>query len=127
MKEKTPESEKMPKRARPRPPAGSEEKGPSKEEDEFSFSYHQEAELIDWASLAPHFKRECLFFLAKDENLAEVAQAMEKDDIKVINRLLEEDLLRPPSKEEMASFEKRPTELIAKFYIVAPFVLAQLI
>lgn len=87
--------------------------------------FEKELELCDWSMLAPHYARGVLLLVKPEIELITVAIALAEDNAQVVKQWQTSEYLRPPSDEEVTSWNKMSGEKFAKFLIVQPFVLIQ--
>jgi hypothetical protein len=90
------------------------------------FDFSNEIDEASWELLEQHHKREALFLLSQELDLATVAQHIAKDSVAFIKEILDNKSLRRPDEDEVGSWEKNPKENFANFIIVQPYVLIQL-
>ena len=83
-----------------------------------------EVQAIDAATLLPHHRRGALVAVAAATDILDVAEAVARDDLATIERLLAEGAIFKPSIGQMADWCV-DTELRFQFVIVQPYVLAQ--
>lgn len=92
-----------------------------------SFDFRGEVQEADWELLKPHHDRQSVFVLKAGYDLAQVGDQMAKDDVDAIKDLLNSGDLYRPTDDEIGKWEQDPHKKIAKFLIVSPYVIIQLI
>jgi hypothetical protein len=93
--------------------------------DEKLMDFTYQIEQASWDLLKPHHARESLFVLTEKLMMIEVANAMEKDNVTKIKAWLESGDLYRPTVEEVAKWEQDSSKEFARFCIVQPYVLMQ--
>ena len=78
-----------------------------------------------WNMLADHHKREALFILEKNLELAAVGLAMNRDEVSYVQQWLASGELSRPIEEQIAIWKEEETKF--KYLIVQPYVLAKVI
>jgi len=86
-----------------------------------------EIEQADWDMLASHHKAGVVFFIAKDIDLLDAAIAVARDDKENVAAWLKSGHMKKPTDDEAKEYDKNPYEKIARFVIIQPFVIAQLL
>lgn len=76
---------------------------------------------VEWAMLVPHGRRDGLFLVAPDVELATVARAVAADDSGLVASLIEGGRMRRPTPEELDGDGDRHFH----FVIVQPYVFAK--
>jgi hypothetical protein len=97
------------------------------EDGDDTFDFRNEVQEADWELLKPHQDRQSLFVLKAGYDLVSVGDQMAKDDVDAIKDLLNKGDLYRPTEHEVKEWEKEPHKKIAKFLIVSPYVIIQLI
>lgn len=82
-----------------------------------------ETARISWGELAPWFAKGLLLWVASDQDLIAVAEAIAADDKKQVNSLMQKRLLARLGNEQARDFHARDPELWAT--VVSPWVLVQ--
>jgi hypothetical protein len=80
----------------------------------------------EWSSLIPHAKRDAVIVVDGSLDLVDVGVAIASDDVSLVQRWIEEQLIRKPSETELSDWNDEPTK---QFHtaIVQPFVLVRAI
>ena len=92
---------------------------------ELQFKLASEIDHCDWSMLKPHHQRGALW-LVKGPNLLDVAMAMAQDQVEQIKQWRDNHLIAPPTKAEIAEWEKGPYKKLGVFLIVSPYVVVQI-
>lgn len=87
----------------------------------------KELDSADWNLLKDHFKREALFIVDQDLDLAQVALAIAEDSVKLVKDWLGSNKIRKVEAEETKLWEASPNQFFCHFLIVQPYVLIKLI
>lgn len=82
-----------------------------------------ETARISWQELAPWFAKGQLLWVASDQDLVAVAEAMATDDKALVASLMEQNLLHPLNDEQAKQFHQQDPELWAA--VVRPWILVQ--
>lgn len=82
-----------------------------------------ETAQISWQELAPWFAKGQLLWVASNQDLVAVAEAIANDDKTLVARLMEQNLLQRLSDEQALQFHETDPELWAT--VVRPWVLVQ--
>jgi hypothetical protein len=86
-----------------------------------------EVQETDWLALEDHHKREALFIVDQKLDLIEVAMAVTEDVSSLIKIWLDSGELARPTDEQIEIWKKNKNQKLAKFLIIQPYVLAQLV
>ncbi len=86
-----------------------------------------EVESCDWSMLSIHQKREAIILIDGSIELLDAGVALATDDAESVKIWQKDDLIRRPTESEISQWEKDPHNKFAKFLIIQPFVLIQLI
>jgi hypothetical protein len=80
----------------------------------------------EWSSLIPHAKRDALIVVDGSLDLVDVGVAIASDNVSLVQRWIDEQLIRKPSQTELSAWNDEPTK---QFHtaIVQPFVLVRAI
>lgn len=89
--------------------------------------FKNEIDQADWSILKDHYKRGALFIISPKLKLEEVANALARDYSQIVKIWLDDKDLRIVDKAMAQSFEKNEFEKMAKFLIVQPYVIIELI
>jgi hypothetical protein len=92
-----------------------------------SFDFRKEVQEADWLMLKPHHERMALFILKPGYDLVQVGEQMARDDVDAIKALLNKGDLYRPSENDANGWAQVPEKKVAKFLIVSPYVIIQLI
>ena len=82
----------------------------------------QELADVEWSSLVPHAQRDALIVVDRSLNLLDVATAIAKDDVRVVQDWIGENLIHKPSANELRDWNANPDRKLSTL-IVQPFVL----
>ena len=86
-----------------------------------------EIQEIDWMALKDHHKRKAVFIVGPTLDLVEVAMAVHEDVSSLIKIWMDSGELAAPTEEQTEEWKKEETKALAKFLIIQPYVLAQLL
>ena len=85
-----------------------------------------EVEETDWAPLKQHHDHGAVFII-EGVDLLDASVAVAKDKVEFIKLWLESGALRKPTDEEVAAWDADKNTKLARFIIIQPYVLIQLI
>lgn len=97
------------------------------EEQDDTFDFRKEIQEADWELLKPHHDRQAVFILKPGFDLLAIGNQMAKDDVEAIKTLLNNGDLYRPAESDTKEWEKDLHKKFAKFLIVSPYVIIQLI
>jgi hypothetical protein len=86
-----------------------------------------EIEECDWSLLRDHYKRQALVLVEPDVDLVDAGVALALDDAESVKAWQAKNWIRKPTENEVDSWEGDPYKRLARFVIVQPFVLIQLV
>jgi hypothetical protein len=86
-----------------------------------------EIEETDWAPLKQHYEHGGVFIVGEGVDLVEAAIAIAQDKVEFIKLWLESGALRKPTEEEVQEWDANKNIKLARFVIVQPYVLIDLI
>jgi hypothetical protein len=89
--------------------------------------FKNEIEQADWAALKDHQKRGALFIIDKNLKLEEVANAFARDFSSIVKIWLDSKEIQIVDEKMADDFAENEFEELARFLIVQPYVLMQLI
>ncbi|MFZ9001699.1 MAG: DUF2288 family protein [Bacteriovoracaceae bacterium] len=95
--------------------------------DELKQKLVTEIETCDWSMLSIHNKRDAIVIVESSIELVDAAVALATDDVSLVKSWQDTAQIRRPRPEEIEAWEKSPNEKLAKFLIIQPFVLIQLL
>jgi hypothetical protein len=76
----------------------------------------------EWTDLIPHAKRDALIVVNDSLDMLEVAEAIAKDNVMLVQQWISQQLIHKPSAEELNLWNDNPTQTFSTL-IVQPFVL----
>ncbi len=82
-----------------------------------------ETAKISWQELQPYFARGLILWVASDENLIAVAEAIVADNKELINQLMQHQRIAKLNDQQAQDYYQRDPELWAT--VVSPWVLVQ--
>lgn len=85
-----------------------------------------EVEETDWAPLKQHHEHGAVFII-EGIDLLDAAVAVAKDKVEFIKLWLESGALRKPTNEETEKWDAEKNMKLARFIIIQPYVLIELI
>jgi hypothetical protein len=80
----------------------------------------------EWSSLIPHAKRDALIVVDSSLELVDVGVAVASDNVSLVQRWIDEQLIHKPSLAELSTWNDEPTKQFHTL-IVQPFVLVSAI
>ncbi|MDH5581478.1 MAG: DUF2288 domain-containing protein [Bdellovibrionales bacterium] len=95
--------------------------------DELKEKLSTEIETCDWSMLSIHNKSDSIIVVEASLDLLEAGVALATDDVEKVKGWQNKGQIRRPLPKEVESWEKSPNEKLAKFIIIQPFVLIQLL
>jgi hypothetical protein len=81
-------------------------------------------DTAEWSWLRAHLERGGVIIVAPELSLPEAAERIAADDQFVVQEWIAADLLRKPSRDEVATWDRSPTRRFMTL-IVSPYVLIQ--
>lgn len=88
---------------------------------------HSEIDETDWSMLRPHYDRGAVFIISESLDLAEVGEALATDKVDAVKAWQTSKSLGPLDEEIANKFDKDPHTKIARFLIIQPYVIIQLL
>ena len=85
------------------------------DENSLRIKFDDEIMEADWELLEPHHKRSALFVVDTKLDLLEVGIAVALDRVDSVKNSMNENLIRRPSEQELARWDKKPNNKIGKF------------
>ena len=90
------------------------------------FDFSDEIDEANWKLLAPHHQRGALFIISDKLELENVAQAMGRDEVTLVEQWLAQNDLRKPLDDEVQQWESGSESKDFLFIIIQPYVIIQL-
>lgn len=95
--------------------------------DELKKKLKEEIESCDWSMLEAHHEREALLLVEGEIPLIDAAMALAKDNVELVKYWQSKNFFRRPTEEEIKSWSEDKFNKMARFLIIQPFVLIQLL
>ena len=86
-----------------------------------------EVEECDWSMLDKHLEKEAVIIASPEIDLLSVGLALAQDDAESVKAWQGSNALRKPNKDDIDAWKKDPYKKFAKFIIIQPFVIIQVI
>ena len=86
-----------------------------------------EIEVCSWSDLEDHYTRGAILIIDPSLELVNVGIAMANDNAELVGDWLSNQRIQKPTQEQKENWSKNPKSKIARFLIIQPYVLIQLL